>query len=114
MHSRSSMHRSSVACRPGGCPDFDPCCVRPCRNIHHHYHILPKPIRHYIHTVEACLEDISQSQDGLDQQNKLSFFQETRHAFGRSALVLSGGGLSWSLPSGARDLKPQLSRERKL
>lgn len=66
--------------------------VMTCRNIHHQYHILPKPIRHYIHTVEACLEDISKAQGTLDPQTKLSFFQETRHAFGRTALVLSGGG----------------------
>lgn len=29
---------------------------------------------------------------GLDMEEKLSFFRETRHAFGRTALLLSGGG----------------------
>ncbi|RHY54491.1 hypothetical protein DYB30_011984, partial [Aphanomyces astaci] len=30
--------------------------------------------------------------DALSLDNKLAFFSETRHAFGRSALMLSGGG----------------------
>ena len=30
--------------------------------------------------------------DDLSIDNKLAFFSETRHAFGRSALMLSGGG----------------------
>lgn len=29
---------------------------------------------------------------GLEMEEKLSFFRETRHAFGRTALLLSGGG----------------------
>jgi hypothetical protein len=63
-----------------------------CRNIHHQFHILPKPIRTYIHTVKVCLDYIAQARTGPDLKTKLSFFQETRHAFGRTALVLSGGG----------------------
>jgi TAG lipase/steryl ester hydrolase/phospholipase A2/LPA acyltransferase len=28
----------------------------------------------------------------MEMEEKLSFFRETRHAFGRTALLLSGGG----------------------
>jgi hypothetical protein len=42
--------------------------------------------------VNECLDFIAEARTGPDMQVKLSFFQETRHAFGRSALVLSGGG----------------------
>lgn len=36
--------------------------------------------------------DTSDDQDEFSTDNKLDFFNETRHAFGRSALLLSGGG----------------------
>lgn len=29
---------------------------------------------------------------GIELEEKLSFFKETRHAYGRTALLLSGGG----------------------
>ncbi|RHY10539.1 hypothetical protein DYB36_001510 [Aphanomyces astaci] len=40
------------------------------------------------HTLPKSHDD----DDALSLDNKLAFFSETRHAFGRSALMLSGGG----------------------
>jgi TAG lipase/steryl ester hydrolase/phospholipase A2/LPA acyltransferase len=46
--------------------------------------------------------------EDLSIENKLAFFSETRHAFGRSALLLSGGGtLSWYHPGVVRTLLEQ-------
>lgn len=39
-----------------------------------------------------CLCPADWPDAGLDMEEKLSFFRETRHAFGRTALLLSGGG----------------------
>jgi TAG lipase/steryl ester hydrolase/phospholipase A2/LPA acyltransferase len=38
----------------------------------------------------SSFDDIYKEEVSID--NKLAFFSETRHAFGRSALLLSGGG----------------------
>lgn len=64
---------------------------RCCRNIYNNRHILPKPIHDYISTVSSCLDFVADF-DSTDMSSKLKFFQEVRHAFGRTALVLSGGG----------------------
>lgn len=54
---------------------------------------MPEPIREYIEEVQRHLEAVT-SYDGPDMslEDKLNFLRETRHAFGRTALVLSGGG----------------------
>jgi hypothetical protein len=62
------------------------------RDIHNGRHILPKAIRDYISTVQSCLDYIVEADAGVTLASKVSFFQEARHAFGRTALVLSGGG----------------------
>ena len=55
--------------------------------------MVPEPIRAYIEEVKEHLQTITMHQDsGLSIPDKLSFLRETRHAFGRTALVLSGGG----------------------
>ena len=42
--------------------------------------------------VVRALHKISlEATDGISNAHKLTFFNETRHAFGRSALMLSGG-----------------------
>lgn len=49
-------------------------------------------IQEYFFEVSKSLEYISsQPADQVSHQNKLEFFRETRHAFGRTALVFSGG-----------------------
>jgi hypothetical protein len=64
-----------------------------CREIHRQYHILPKTIRQYIKCISSCLDYILSAQcDNLTLADKYQFFAEMRHAFGRTALVLSGGG----------------------
>jgi hypothetical protein len=63
-----------------------------CRDLHVGRHILPKAIRDYIQTVQSCLDYIVEADAGVTLAQKVSFFQEARHAFGRTALVLSGGG----------------------
>ncbi len=54
---------------------------------------IPKPIQDYIQEVTLQLQYITHYDfPDFDVEDKLSFLQETRHAFGRTALVLSGGG----------------------
>ena len=54
---------------------------------------MPEPIREYIEEVQKHLEAVT-AYNGPDMslEDKLNFLRETRHAFGRTALVLSGGG----------------------
>ena len=59
--------------------------------IYDYYGKIPEPIGEYITEVQRCLRHISFSENLSDEQ-KLNFLQETRHAFGRTALLLSGGG----------------------
>lgn len=56
-------------------------------------------IEDYLDTIVQCMNVIlrakgmdEESNEDLSTDNKLAFFSETRHAFGRSALLLSGGG----------------------
>ena len=67
------------------------CCH--CSELHEHYPVVPEPIREYIEEVQHHLEALT-NYEGPDVslEDKLSFLRETRHAFGRTALVLSGGG----------------------
>ena len=64
-----------------------------CSELHEHFPTVPEPIREYIEEVQKHLEAVTQY-DGPDMslEDKLNFLRETRHAFGRTALVLSGGG----------------------
>ncbi|KAF8708545.1 hypothetical protein HU200_029915 [Digitaria exilis] len=53
---------------------------------------VPKLIKEYIDEVSTQLKMVCQSDtDDLVLEEKLAFVQETRHAFGRTALLLSGG-----------------------
>ena len=64
-----------------------------CSELHDHFPLVPEPIREYIDEVKLHLQLISEYEGPqLGVKEKLSFLQETRHAFGRTALVLSGGG----------------------
>lgn len=56
-----------------------------------HFPIVPGPIREYIDEVRLHLEQITYSPN-VSLRDKSAFLRETRHAFGRTALVLSGGG----------------------
>ncbi|BDA48233.1 Triacylglycerol lipase SDP1 [Coccomyxa sp. Obi] len=61
--------------------------------LHEHYPVVPEPIREYIEEVQHHLEALTNYEGpDLSLEDKLSFLRETRHAFGRTALVLSGGG----------------------
>ncbi len=55
--------------------------------------MVPEPIREYIDEVRLNLDTLT-NYEGLEctLDEKLNFLRETRHAFGRTALVLSGGG----------------------
>jgi len=60
-------------------------------NLHETLLRVPEPIREYIDEVRTHLKIIaSTSSSSIDE--RLAFLRETRHAFGRTALVLSGGG----------------------
>ncbi|CAA6654103.1 unnamed protein product [Spirodela intermedia] len=53
---------------------------------------VPKLINDYIEEVSTQLKMICESRSGeLDLEERLAFVHETRHAFGRTALLLSGG-----------------------
>jgi len=57
------------------------------------YPDVPVPIRDYIDEVKRHLKFIvEESKSDLDLKQKLGFLQEARHTFGRTALLLSGGG----------------------
>lgn len=66
---------------------------------------VPAPIRDYIAEVRAHLTAIAggggEGAPSLDE--RLAFLRETRHAFGRTALVLSGGGSFGSFHLGVVD-----------
>ncbi|TYZ65836.1 hypothetical protein PybrP1_008083 [[Pythium] brassicae (nom. inval.)] len=56
-------------------------------------------IEEYLNTIVQSMNAVlrasgtdEESKEELSTDNKLAFFSETRHAFGRSALLLSGGG----------------------
>ena len=53
---------------------------------------VPKLIKEYIEEVSTQLRMVCESDtDEILLEEKLAFVQETRHAFGRTALLLSGG-----------------------
>jgi len=57
------------------------------------YPEIPAPIRDYVSEVRHQLEFITEEvQPSFGLQEKLNFLRETRHTFGRTALLLSGGG----------------------
>lgn len=60
--------------------------------LHRHYSILPKPIQEYINEVCTHLKYITNSPSDFSDEEKKQFLNETRHAFGRTGLFLSGGG----------------------
>lgn len=70
--------------------------------LHENNPLVPEPIQEYIKEVQAALRFITEySGPDFPAADKLNFLRETRHAFGRTALVLSGGGGPRRLSSGA-------------
>ena len=61
------------------------------RRLHEPLWGVPKCVREYIDETRAQLRLIAREHD-VPVQEKLAFLQETRHCFGRTALLLSGGG----------------------
>lgn len=61
------------------------------RKLHEPLWGVPRAVRDYIDETRAQLRAIAQDND-VPIQEKLAFLQETRHCFGRTALLLSGGG----------------------
>jgi TAG lipase/steryl ester hydrolase/phospholipase A2/LPA acyltransferase len=53
--------------------------------------LAPAPIREYVEEVRLHLEDIAAAPE-LPLAERAAFLRETRHAYGRTALVLAGGG----------------------
>ena len=52
---------------------------------------VPMVIQEYLEEVKACLRCVARS-NLVQIEDRLAFLRETRHSFGRTALVLSGGG----------------------
>jgi TAG lipase/steryl ester hydrolase/phospholipase A2/LPA acyltransferase len=67
--------------------------------LHEHFPVIPGPIREYIDEVCLHLDDITHAVD-VPLAEKAAFLKETRHAFGRTALILSGGGVFGSFHLG--------------
>lgn len=64
-----------------------------CSELHEAHSVVPQPIRDYSAEMQSHLEYLTDYEGPeLHLQDQLSFLRETRHAFGRTALVLSGGG----------------------
>ena len=64
-----------------------------CSELHEAQSSVPLPIKEYIKEVQSHLESLTAySGPEVTLSDKLTFLRETRHAFGRTALVLSGGG----------------------
>ena len=61
------------------------------RHLHEPLWGVPRAMREYIDETRAQLRVIAQEHD-VPIQEKLAFLQETRHCFGRAALLMSGGG----------------------
>ena len=61
------------------------------RSLHEASPIMPQLIREYIAEMKLHLEYLTR-QPELPLGEKLDFLRETRHCYGRTALVLSGGG----------------------
>lgn len=61
--------------------------------LHEHFPVVPEPIREFIDEVKQHLDVLTRYEGpDLALDEKINFLRETRHAFGRTALVLSGGG----------------------
>mmetsp|Transcript_39015 Transcript_39015/g.86806 ORF Transcript_39015/g.86806 Transcript_39015/m.86806 type:complete len:863 (-) Transcript_39015:1327-3915(-) len=60
--------------------------------LHERYYSIPQPIQRYLREVKDQLFQLRDWPGELSVEEKLAFFKETRHAFGRTALLLSGGG----------------------
>ena len=67
--------------------------VSSCSELHEHFLEVPGPIKQYIEEVKTLLTMLTQSEDPkISLKEKWEFIKLTRHAFGRTAIVLSGGG----------------------
>ena len=61
--------------------------------LHEHFLSVPEPIRLYIEEVKTQLLMLTNyNGPSMTLKEKWEFIKLTRHAFGRTALVLSGGG----------------------
>ncbi|DBA89645.1 TPA: hypothetical protein ACH3X2_004537 [Trebouxia sp. C0005] len=61
--------------------------------LHEHFLAVPEPIRQYIDEVKTQLQMLTNyNGPSMTLKEKWEFIKLTRHAFGRTALVLSGGG----------------------
>lgn len=64
-----------------------------CSELHEHFLSVPEPIRLYIEEVKTQLVMLTNyNGPSMTLKEKWEFIKLTRHAFGRTALVLSGGG----------------------
>ena len=61
--------------------------------LHEYFTEVPQPIREYIEEVKSMLWLLTDFEDpSMRVKERWEFIKLTRHAFGRTALVLSGGG----------------------
>ncbi|KAG2494204.1 hypothetical protein HYH03_007562 [Edaphochlamys debaryana] len=61
--------------------------------LHERFVSIPEDIARYLAEMkEQLMQIVEWPEDELSAEEKLAFFRETRHTFGRTALLLSGGG----------------------
>ncbi|KXZ42481.1 hypothetical protein GPECTOR_142g702 [Gonium pectorale] len=61
--------------------------------LHEHFVSIPDDIGRYLAEMkDQLMQLVDWPEDELPADEKLAFFRETRHTFGRTALLLSGGG----------------------
>ncbi len=89
-----TQHPKCVDCAKQGAE-----CIMPvtatllCSELHEHFLAVPEPIRQYIDEVKTQLQMLTNyNGPSMTLKEKWEFIKLTRHAFGRTALVLSGGG----------------------
>lgn len=58
--------------------------------LHEHYFDAPTTIKAYVLEVQQQLKNVLETEN-IAKEDKLAFFRECRHVYGRTALVLSGG-----------------------
>jgi TAG lipase/steryl ester hydrolase/phospholipase A2/LPA acyltransferase len=58
--------------------------------LHEHFLFMPNTIFKYLDEIKSQLDKILKSKK-IELTEKIRFFRETRHSFGRTALLLSGG-----------------------
>lgn len=75
-------------------PTYNPAaCFLPRSQLHEYFWDVPETIKEYTQMMNDEIRKVCEwPEDQLSLDEKISYLQEMRHTYGRSALLLSGGG----------------------